>query len=123
MMENLLPCPFCGGEAEIFDYDPENEVGFHEPYTVQCSNQCCCLGKDFRTREEAAEAWNRRAQPEQPEAVHGQWKTVEVYSTTARYRCTACEAEMIDCIDRKSKHRYCHNCGAKMDGGEKDAAN
>lgn len=64
-MEELLPCPFCGGKAEIFDYDPDNDVGYHEPYTAQCSNECCCLGKDFRTREEAAEAWNRRARQEQ----------------------------------------------------------
>lgn len=60
-MDELKPCPFCGGEAEIYEYDPCGQCDFHEPYTVQCKAECCFLGKDFANREDAAKAWNRRA--------------------------------------------------------------
>ena len=50
--------------------------------------------------------------------VHGRWDTIEVYGKTTLYRCTACKTEMIDYTGREGYHRYCHNCGARMDGGE-----
>lgn len=59
-MDELKPCPFCGGEAEIYEYDPDGLCDYHEPYTVQCKSECCFLGRDFATREDAAKAWNRR---------------------------------------------------------------
>lgn len=65
-VDELKPCPFCGGEAEVFDYNiaceiyEDDEDGFIAPYTVQCKRQCCFLGKDYETKEEAIEVWNRR---------------------------------------------------------------
>ena len=56
---DLKRCPFCGGYAHL---DDPSEMG---DYGVSCEN--CGLfvmfGKDgeCQTREEAAEAWNRRA--------------------------------------------------------------
>ena len=64
----LKPCPFCGGKAEIFFDD-------YKKYLIQCSNCSAFVGieiengvelKDgwratFGTEEQAAEAWNRRA--------------------------------------------------------------
>lgn len=60
----LLPCPFCGGEAECYEYahPPEN---FHQRATlylwrVRCRS--CYLGGDgIRKQSEAIAAWNRRA--------------------------------------------------------------
>lgn len=51
-MDDLKPCPFCGGEAAF--------VG--ETATIKCKN---CGGAFFVTnplisRKESAEAWNRR---------------------------------------------------------------
>lgn len=58
MSEELKPCPFCGGEAAIY-----------EPITtrfwfVRCSNgdTCSTCGPDRGTRSEAIEAWNTRAE-------------------------------------------------------------
>jgi len=55
MAENeLKPCPFCGGEAEV--------KFFLGNYFVACKG---CPGSTFpykgMTEEEAVEAWNRRA--------------------------------------------------------------
>lgn len=64
-MIELKPCPFCGGEAEMC-YSNDNH---RRPY-VQCkfgsmlTPQCAISHRyawDYRTEEEAAEAWNRRA--------------------------------------------------------------
>lgn len=60
MSKKLKPCPFCGGEAELIA-TIRNWSG--EPkmmYLVKCKNRCC---NQFPhdTKEEAREAWNRRA--------------------------------------------------------------
>lgn len=52
-MENeLLPCPFCGGEAAIY----EEILG---GYIVQCHECCGQIG--IMTKERAIAAWNTRA--------------------------------------------------------------
>lgn len=51
--------------------------------------------------------------------MHGRWEVVTTYGKTALYRCTACKTEMVDHIGREDYHRYCHICGARMDGGER----
>lgn len=55
----LKPCPFCGGEAKIIDSIP---VGVK---AVECCNWSCSIYVRtwwLETEEEAAEAWNRRAE-------------------------------------------------------------
>ena len=72
-MVDLKSCPFCGGKASLamgFSSD-----GFHEiiTYTIVCT--VCDIGiflphrpenerqwTAYKTAEEAAEAWNRRAE-------------------------------------------------------------
>lgn len=69
-MSELLPCPFCGGEAEVI----EAGYGMYMTgYAVYCKKCCLKLGVTgrlgetyewspvFDTEAEAAEAWNRRA--------------------------------------------------------------
>ncbi len=51
-MDRLKRCPFCGGEAEIVGYTI---------FWVTCK-ECTAETKDFDTKEEAIEAWNRRAE-------------------------------------------------------------
>lgn len=63
-MAELKPCPFCGGEAEIVD---NGEVRTNKYYfvDVNCKDMNCrgyssCL--EYKTKQQAIEAWNRRAE-------------------------------------------------------------
>lgn len=71
MNNTLLPCPFCGDEAEIISrpvytylkpYDPETADKKHYVQCKGCATQCGAL--EYDTPEEAAAAWNRRSRPE-----------------------------------------------------------
>ena len=62
--DKLLPCPFCGGEAEL-TYSNDNH---HQPH-IQCKFGCFLTPKcpgahtyqwHYKTEKEAIEAWNRR---------------------------------------------------------------
>lgn len=64
-MEELKPCPFCGGEAEIVGgpenwtptfYDPDSGG---DPIAVVCKT-CACGLHFFDGYAEAASAWNNR---------------------------------------------------------------
>ena len=65
----LLPCPFCGGKAEIreVDYDPEWHPTYNDPdsggdapvYVISCKS--CEAGIKYKYKEsEAVQAWNTR---------------------------------------------------------------
>ena len=55
--KELKPCPFCGGkEAEIKSLIHLGIILFN----VMCE-KCCATGGVGRTKEQAEEAWNRRA--------------------------------------------------------------
>ena len=53
-MAELKPCPFCGGEAELFTYGDGK-------FLPKCSVCWGMIEEWFSSEEEAAEAWNRRA--------------------------------------------------------------
>ena len=57
-MSELKPCPFCGGEAKFAHI-------FENPDKCMISCRECDGGIDavFANEDEAAEYWNRRAQP------------------------------------------------------------
>ena len=60
---DLLPCPFCGKEAELRQYDGE--------HFAQCLHCFCGTPADHGTEDEAVQAWNARAQPA-PEPAQGE---------------------------------------------------
>ncbi len=52
----LLPCPFCGGEA----WPIKHSSPYTDEYSVKCGEQGCCeVNEEYE--DEAANAWNMRA--------------------------------------------------------------
>ena len=64
MNKTLLPCPFCGGEANLDELTPTPYNDQHSTYySVGCIN--CGIGFYENTKDEATAAWNRRADARQ----------------------------------------------------------
>lgn len=59
----LLPCPFCGGEAVLFDLEHDTAGTYWKvccnANADDCPADACSVDKP--TREEAVAAWNTRA--------------------------------------------------------------
>ncbi len=60
----LLPCPFCGGPAVFEEVTPTKYP--RTTWSVSCGNikEDCIAGQilmTFSRKEEAADAWNKRA--------------------------------------------------------------
>lgn len=61
-MDELKPCPFCGGEAEVQKAKSTSYFGRKLPYKVKCKRCHCALAYQFfGTEKDATKAWNRRA--------------------------------------------------------------
>ena len=56
----LLPCPFCGGKADLFSVPSPAERGQVAHRVICRSPHCAALGY-FKTEEGAIKAWNTRA--------------------------------------------------------------
>lgn len=105
----LKRCLFCGGTntetLNALEEQPEMElVGLtSDNWNVLC-NDCYAMGGTRRTAIEAEEAWNARAEQEQPHwIINGDWG-----------ECSHChEASKLSVMDHKD---YCPACGARMDG-------
>ena len=59
----LLPCPFCGGEADIEEIPGSPYTDESYVYGVGCKE--CNIGWYEDTKEEAIERWNRRMEVKQ----------------------------------------------------------
>jgi hypothetical protein len=63
-MAELLPCPFCGGEAERKTL---THAYGHTMYYVQCSNEKCAINPTtvaYKTKGADIRAWNTRTPKE-----------------------------------------------------------
>lgn len=58
-MTELLPCPFCGGQARIFHFSSAIR---DEVWRAVCDKPFCAQGPDGCTEAEAIAAWNSRAE-------------------------------------------------------------
>lgn len=56
-LKELKPCPFCGGKAELINFNMD-----YGTVTVGCTNEECdiTLGKGYFSEEEAVRKWNQR---------------------------------------------------------------
>lgn len=95
-VEELKPCPFCGGEAEIMEYSDRFQCG--------CKDGCCIAWVEempvYLTRSGAIKDWNTRAE-----------RTCEIVDSENKFvnwECSACGKEI------KYSDNYCPNCGAKV---------
>lgn len=56
---DLKPCPFCGGEATTWSYDPyDGYQGRNEVYCAGCKT--CGVHYSSSTKTTATDKWNRR---------------------------------------------------------------
>ena len=59
-LENLKPCPFCGGEAELWRHSTTGHL--NRPAWVACMGRCSVLvSREYGSDAEAITAWNTRA--------------------------------------------------------------
>ena len=103
-MEKLKPCPFCGGEARLFEEIPGG-------YIIQC--QSCCGQIGIMPKKDAIEAWNARY--ERTCHVKGSYDTSDVDNRNSNaewYFAFSCGCELY--WDEPQPPNYCPNCGAKV---------
>lgn len=100
-MEELKPCPFCGGEADVIDEGKGTEP---ERYWAYCGNVNCFVEgtSAYATEREAIEAWNTR------HSETCQMQYVGSVGTMAIFKCSECGAEDY------GKARFCRLCGAEV---------
>lgn len=104
--EELKPCPFCGGEAEIV----EDRLYGEDYYAGRCRS--CAATSIFEfTKEEAIAAWNRRETGRITEETRGKatltlpdGKEVHVYETPDPFSPLTLDENEIDAI------RYLCSC-------------
>ena len=126
-MSELLPCPFCGGEAEIhptYDMDT-NEI---DGYFVWCDNDKCECKPETRehfTEAEAISAWNTRydteygAVPatEENMAKHGWYRRKTCHDVRTDYKilfeCSDCGWSCADTY-ACDEIAFCPGCGRKV---------
>ena len=87
-MSELLPCPFCGGEAAIV---PTLDTTVRE-WFVTCGNLECnvlaCRTKRYYTEAKAIAAWNSRADYHGYEqAAIEAWESIKAWNSRAERTC------------------------------------
>lgn len=108
MSEKLLPCPFCGGEAEIIPWWQNRER-----YHVRCKTAECNYTHD--NRADAAAAWNRRAAPsaddEQETAPHAAPQSEGVNTTEPNLDLIASvEADLQEIVSARRTIEQAQHC-------------
>lgn len=109
MSDELKVCPFCGGDARI--HSKVLAEGFDSGYWAVCDE--CGKGDTLphESEEEAAAAWNARA-----ERTCRNTDTVpddgSVFYPSPHFRCSECGASYA----LTGYAYYCPNCGAKVAG-------
>lgn len=106
-MTKLLPCPFCGGEAQV----ARTAAGYWAAY---CEEPMCGRVGNFKTEAEAIEAWNTRAERTCEYVIEDNMNESEGMGDVW-FRCTNCGA----CYDYYAddwllKMSHCPNCGARV---------
>ena len=92
MSDELKPCPFCGGLAEIVEIDEGENAGG----SCVCCTTCLASSKvEFGFKENFISNWNRRVQTIAPDAVARLWHAARLGLDMARANDLTNTAEMI----------------------------
>lgn len=67
-MNELKPCPFCGGEAWIDEFQQEhfNRPKLEYVWSIECK-ECAFSSRYHKSKDEAIEKWNTRAKQQECE--------------------------------------------------------
>ena len=110
-MSELLPCPFCGGEAEMCHVTQLWEP--RDAYWVKCKN-CRISGTHHTTEAEAIAAWNSRAERT------CKWELEHSGTLYDKWRCSKCGYLFVEprCDQGYTdlEPNYCPSCGCKVVG-------
>ena len=106
-MTELLPCPFCGGEAHIVGGDDF----FYN--VVQCCNCHATASGRYETEAEAIAAWNTRAE-RTCRNISRKLGNDEFTCEECCARVYGCRGEWFDANWEYHPFNYCPNCGAKV---------
>ena len=96
-MNELLPCPFCGGEAQHY------EDGYMQHYIVCTNRGCYARSFGFEFEDEAIAAWNSRAERT--------CRNADDHKTTW-FICSECGRHWYV----SKRYNYCPSCGRKVVG-------
>lgn len=138
-MEELKPCPFCGGEADIVTQKVTGDgVRVKDAY-IECT-ECGIRGSTFRVEttkninawwlktvwnqgeyKEMVRQWNRRVRIKEKGKPVWKPQKEEICGRRIEYafcpRCGMMLGEM--CVKGERMHeKYCKNCGVKIDWRE-----
>ena len=100
----LLPCPFCRGEAKI-----KRVTGSINYRYVKCSS-CGARTKEWFGVDVAVKTWNTRVYPKEVQGAIEKQKPKEPKKDIVHYRCPNCDA-MLNTYDTCE---YCNYCGQKL---------
>ena len=118
-MIKLKPCPFCGSDDIVFDYEGKDEFGNHHTscHCGRCGSHAGVLAdtKD-KSGHEAIFLWNSRAEHTCHDVKRG--------DESAFFRCSECGGVLASTVGSLSiyddrgyfihKPCYCPVCGAKV---------
>ena len=110
-MTELLPCPFCGGEAIAWS-EPDNVEGEYA-YIIGCAKCDASIGF-CETEAEAIKTWNTRAE-RTCEMVLTELSSGSAYHDV--WLCSACgeQVERHTVMGKSEPPNYCPNCGARVE--------
>ena len=111
----LLPCPFCGGEAEIESIEwIEPALNLHGAKCKHCGAESA-VGE---TKALAIGAWNTRAERTCENAYEYRDSNGVLHRDARLFKCSECGFKVNDFYgdDEQSFPRYCPNCGARRVG-------
>jgi len=105
LSDRLKPCPFCGGDAELLEYEFLDKP----QYIIRCES-CECEAEPeviCRDKARAIEIWNNRVNVRK-----GEWHRPDWCGASCLWVCSECG------ISGYHREKFCPNCGAKMNVSE-----